>query len=251
MWGQICTFSLMSTLSDKVQVFYKHLFDWTYQQMSQDDSNTPINIFKDQFSFANIIKLDPKHGLNSHWLPYFSVEDISTSCESVKNAGGAVCFDPVTIPGFGVTTLITDPEGGACHIFQPEDKTPPKPRLSSRNGFFCWLELYADEPAAVKDFYDQVFPWHTQQEKMPADPEYQLVKNDRSVIAGITKKPEVLSRERSIWIPFVSVADLNDRMANVKAAGGLLLDEVRPAPEGQYRICRDPGKALFAIYQRS
>ncbi len=56
----------------------------------------------------------------SHWLVYFSVEDLGTTLVRLGELGGTVLSEPLSATGVGSWAVVVDPFGGAFAVLQPE-----------------------------------------------------------------------------------------------------------------------------------
>jgi predicted enzyme related to lactoylglutathione lyase len=54
------------------------------------------------------------------WSVYFDVADADATVEAVKSNGGNVLMDPDDVPNAGRVAFVTDPQGAAFGLIQPE-----------------------------------------------------------------------------------------------------------------------------------
>lgn len=59
----------------------------------------------------------PSGGPESHWIAYFSVNDVDATARKTKQLGGKVLLPPTDVPGFGRAAVLRDPQGAAFGIF--------------------------------------------------------------------------------------------------------------------------------------
>ena len=59
----------------------------------------------------------PSGGPESHWIAYFSVNDVDSTARKAKQIGGKVLLPPTEVPGFGRAAVLRDPQGAAFGIF--------------------------------------------------------------------------------------------------------------------------------------
>jgi uncharacterized protein len=59
----------------------------------------------------------PSGGPESHWIAYFSVEDVDETATKAEQLGGKVLLPPSDVPGFGRAAVLRDPQGAAFGIF--------------------------------------------------------------------------------------------------------------------------------------
>ena len=86
-------------------------------------------------------------------------------------------------------------------------------------GKFVWHDLVTPDAQSAGKFYEQLFGWQVEYQG-----QYAVVRNDNKLIAGILQVEPEEGREReAVWIPSVSVADVDVAAELVKANGGTIL----------------------------
>lgn len=60
---------------------------------------------------AGLMNLNEDQGDIPHWMVYINVDDVAAACEKVKELGGKVTLEPVTIPDNMSYAVIEDPTG--------------------------------------------------------------------------------------------------------------------------------------------
>lgn len=87
------------------------------------------------------------------------------------------------------------------------------------SGKFIWHDLLTTDVQAAGLFYEKLFAWHIEYQQ-----EYAIVYNNGKRIAGIMKvKSSGGQEQHGIWLPSVSVADIDAAVTQVKAGGGKIL----------------------------
>ena len=86
-------------------------------------------------------------------------------------------------------------------------------------GKFVWHDLVTPDAQSAGKFYEQLFGWQIEYQG-----QYAVVRNGDKLIAGILQVEPADGREReAVWIPSVSVADVDAAAELVKANGGMIL----------------------------
>ena len=86
-------------------------------------------------------------------------------------------------------------------------------------GKFVWHDLVTPDALSAGKFYEQLFGW-----QIEFQGQYAVVRNGDKLIAGILQVEPAEGREReAVWIPSVSVADVDAAAELVKANGGIIL----------------------------
>jgi len=97
----------------------------------------------------------------------------------------------------------------------------------SHPGKFIWHDLVTPDPVAAGDFYKALFGW-----KVDYQDDYAVVRNGDKLIAGILKvKPKEGREKKGVWLPSVSVTDVDAAAKLVTTNGGSILKG--PADMGQ------------------
>lgn len=118
----------------------------------------------------------------------------------------------------------------------PSGKTYP--------GKFIWHELLTPDFRSAGKFYEQLFGWQVEYQE-----HYAVVRNDGKLIAGILqKKPADGRTSDGVWIPSVSVADVDAAAELVKANGGKILKgPLDMEPRGRAVLISDPQRADLVL----
>lgn len=94
-----------------------------------------------------------------------------------------------------------------------------KPSGEVYPGKFIWHDLLTPEPEKAGQFYQALFGW-----EIEYHPDYTLVRNGDKLIAGIVKAESSEQQAKGgLWIPTVSVADVDATASLVTANGGKIL----------------------------
>ena len=113
---------LMSRDIDTAKDFYSAVFGWEYEAMDMGPGGTYHVIKGGEHNGLGGLMAMPPHmpeQVPNHWLVYFTVSDIKTTLDAVKEAGGQVAQEPFEAPGVGHIAIAHDPAGGAFSVLQP------------------------------------------------------------------------------------------------------------------------------------
>lgn len=112
----------------RVKQFYETVFEWKMNQLGADMGDyllaitSPVdenNMHLNKGAINGGFYQKGKDGTVPHLV--ISVDNLKQSMESVKNAGGEVLGDPMTIPGIGEFVMIKDTEGNRVGMLQPSN----------------------------------------------------------------------------------------------------------------------------------
>ena len=94
------------------------------------------------------------------------------------------------------------------------------------HGAFSWTELRTKDVAKAKAFYTDVIGWETEEMEMP-DGTYTVVKVDGAPVGGITSHG---AEGEPTWASYITVDNVDERVAKAKAAGGNIAMEPMDIP---------------------
>ena len=132
-------------------------------------------------------------------------------------------------------------EGGAEMALTPITDNPSGKIYP---GKFVWHDLLTPDPVSAGKFYEKLFGW-----QIDYQGQYAVVRNGDKLIAGILKmeQPDDISRY-GVWLPSVSVADVDSAVSLVEANGGKILKGPYDMyPRGRAVLISDPQKADLVL----
>lgn len=115
-WNELATRDL-----DKAKAFFNALLGWEIEKMDGMDYYVIKN--KGRMNGGMLPMTEEWGEMPSHWMVYFSVEDVNASAKKVEELGGKVHV-PVTEIEAGHFCVIADPTGGVCTLLQPSAIDP-------------------------------------------------------------------------------------------------------------------------------
>ncbi|MDZ7765688.1 MAG: VOC family protein [Melioribacteraceae bacterium] len=107
--------------AEEVKEFYAKVVGWKPAPVSMGDYEDFSMLSPDgKIPHAGIChNRGANKGLPSQWLIYINVTDIKKSVSVCKELGGKVLFEPKQMGEFGKYSVIQDPAGAFCALFQP------------------------------------------------------------------------------------------------------------------------------------
>ncbi|HBE91188.1 MAG TPA: hypothetical protein DDW55_01180 [Gammaproteobacteria bacterium] len=111
-------------------------------------------------------------------------------------------------------------------------------------GKVVWHDLVTPDPLAAGKFYEQLFGWQIEYQG-----QYAVVRNGGKLIAGILKvEPSDGSARDGVWLPSVSVTDVDAAASMAKANGGKILKgPVDMDLRGRAVLISDPHQANLVL----
>jgi predicted enzyme related to lactoylglutathione lyase len=151
---------------------------------------------------------------------------VDATVGAAQRDGAALCVPPTDIPGVGRFAMILDPQQVATYVMAPAPVTGESRSFAALPGHCQWNELVTSDPDGALAFYTRHFGWQ-KGEAMPMGPlgTYQLLVNDGVQIGE----------------------DIDAAVKVAQAAGGKLVDQVMPTPNGFAAVIIDPQGAEFGI----
>jgi uncharacterized protein len=118
-------------------------------------------------------------------------------------------------------------------------------------GSIGWFDLTVPNAEAVRDFYAAVVGWKWTGLNMGEYEDYCMnLPDSGDTVAGICHAQAVNAGMPPQWLLYVTVANLEESIANVKKLGGKVVVPVRGhAEQGRFVIIQDPAGAVMALYE--
>jgi len=122
-----------------------------------------------------------------------------------------------------------------------------------RPGEFCWADLGVTDVAGAKKFYRGIFGWEAKDLPMgEGNQKYSLLRvKGKDVCALYPMMPEQRKSKRPpVWLPFISVANVDRMVKKATAAGGsVCVEPMDVMKAGRMAVLQDPTGAVFALWQ--
>jgi predicted enzyme related to lactoylglutathione lyase len=145
--------------------------------------------------------------------------------------------------------LLVGSTASAAPELPPLNTVPTDIRLP---GKFIWFDMATPAAAEQQAFYAALFNWSFRAPG-PSDDAYALILNRGTPIGGMFQhEPPGGEQDGALWVPLMSVSDVDTAANTVRAAGGRV--EIAPAnvtARGRHALFTDPGGALFGALASS
>lgn len=132
----------------------------------------------------------------------------------------------------------------------PRSETTAQTSASDQGGFI-WYELMTPDPEGAKTFYDAVVGWEIGGEGPPEYNGYRMIGRSDGKVAGglLPLTPEMRQHgARPTWLGYIHVADVDQKVAAIEAAGGKALMPATDIPNvGRIAMVADPQGAPFYV----
>ncbi|MGW6205756.1 VOC family protein [Streptomyces sp. NPDC055089] len=231
--------------------FYTALLGWDYEAGGPETGGYGMFLL-DGKTVGGAMTVTEEQAKPS-WSVYFRSADVAATAQAVRDAGGAVPFEPMDVLEYGRMGGFTDRAGAYFGVWQP--KRNPGLGIVNEQGSLCWAELYTPDVPAAAAFYDAVFGWDTIQTPYPGGGgAYTVIRTadggEESSFGGLVPLDAVPVRAAAgpHWLPYIEVEDCDAVAAAVERLGGkLTLEPTEMEGVGTFADVEDPYGAAFAV----
>jgi uncharacterized protein len=247
--GTPCWIDLGTPDQDAAGEFYGRLFGW---QLHEDENAEQTGGYRtaqiDGRAVGGVMKL-MQEGQPPAWLTYFATDDADATAAKVREAGGAVIVEPMTVLDYGRMAVLADPTVAAFGIWQAG--TNVGFGIQRETGAIAWSELNTRDPGTAKSFYGSVFGWTFGDREFEGAGTYTTINVGEDAFGGVLDiTGRVPDEVPAHWLVYFAVDDAEGIAEEAHQAGG----EVRFGPEkmnevGTIAVITDPFGAVFAVIQ--
>jgi predicted enzyme related to lactoylglutathione lyase len=115
------------------------------------------------------------------------------------------------------------------------------------HGVFSWNELMTTDISAAKKFYREALGWELQDMNHPGMA-YTIAKKGTREVAGIMVMPQDTPGMPPSWGSYVTVDDVDARVARAKSLGGKLCVAPQDITNvGRFAVIADPQGAMLGM----
>ena len=241
---------LSTTDPEAAKQFYGDLFGWQFEDMPvTDGGGTYTMASKNGSTVAALSAQQPQEremGIPPHWNNYVTVEEADAAAKNAGELGGTVLAEPFDVMDVGRMAVIQDPSGGVLCVWEPRRHIGAT--RVNEPGCLCWNDLTTKDPDAAERFYGGLFGWRT--EKLDTDQiDYRVIFNGERSNGGILKPPQDLGDIPPFWTPYFAVESVDDAIDKGRSTGADVMAGPMDVPNGRFAVLRDPGQAVFAVFE--
>jgi predicted enzyme related to lactoylglutathione lyase len=115
-----------------------------------------------------------------------------------------------------------------------------------QHGVFSWNELTTTDVPAAKAFYRDALGWDLND--IDSGMDYTMARVGDREVAGIMPLPEGAQGMPPAWGSYVTVDDVEKRVARVESLGGKVVVPPQDIPNiGRFAVISDPQGAMLAL----
>jgi predicted enzyme related to lactoylglutathione lyase len=242
-WVDIMVPDLQTGLS-----FYTSVLGWSYEDTGPD------------FNHFRLCQVDGKYagGIGAvespeqpvAWTVYLASDDLDATVKLINENGGSVIVGPMDIPETGRFAIAADNTGGVFGTFQITHGVGMQ--VHSEPGSLIWEDCRLTDVAAGRRFYRTVFGIECSE--LPGMPleDYGTFSvpgaEDGRPVGGMGGLMGLPEGTPSHWLPYFSVADVDDAVAAAQAGGGSVFMPAEDTPFGRIGVVTDPFGAAFGLH---
>ena len=238
--GELVWIDLVTSDAGMSQSFFTQLTGWSYNTFG-----TYSRAMSGTKPVCGIIQdTELKRGeKNSYWVVSASIEDLDAASTRTTENGGKILTAAKKIPERGKVAIIQDGQGAVLALMNSSrgDLRATAPR----EGEWMWIELWTNEPKTASNFYADVL--NVAGEALSTEDNYFLLKSGERPFAGVAKLP--VKDEKPIWIPVLSVADVDASSSKTAELKGSILIEPVEVSGHKLALVTTPDGAPFMLQQ--
>lgn len=234
----------------RIRPFYEALFGWSYAEQTSH-GGPPYGMFaRDGKTAAGVGQMSAEMieaGTPSTWNTYVTVDDLAATEAKVRELGGTLLFETITIPGAGKTNWVRDPEGAVLALWEPMGHAGSD--VVNVPGSFCWNERATRDLAGFEAFYGALFGWRFVNDDNPHGT-VRMIHN----AAGREQGHALVMTEAwgdfpPSWAVYFAVEDCNAAVERAVDLGGQVNVPRIDIAVGRFSNLSDPDRASFYVIQ--
>ncbi|MGW1980023.1 VOC family protein [Streptomyces sp. NPDC001889] len=242
--GTPCWADAMFPDLEAAKRFYGELLGWTFGESSAEFGHyTQATL--DGRAVAAVFPRDPGTDTPAAWNLYFATPDAEATASAIRENGGELVKEPMTVADFGRMVVARDPSGVYFSAWQAGAHEGFE--TTGEPGSYAWAEVCTREERKADSFFPVVFPF--QVERMESERvDYRLWRVGGEPVGGRLKMSDNFPPEAPPFINvYFSVADTDAAVATVRSLGGQLLYGPKDSPFGRFAPVMDPQGAVFTV----
>jgi predicted enzyme related to lactoylglutathione lyase len=243
--GKFIWFDLGTPAISDQKRFYGSVFGWTFKSPVRTD-DAYVFIRNRGQAIGGMFLHEPPSGEQdgAAWIALMSVTDADNAAKIVKANGGSVEVDPADVAGRGRHAVFRDPAGAVFGVLRSDSGDPYDDEVEI--GGIIWVDLFARDVEKMAQFYSVLAPFEIADRDISEDLARKVLSAHGMPRAGIIPVDE--EANRSAWVPYVRVEDVEATLEKVVAGGGFTI--VAPDEnlhDGNVAVFVDPNGGVTGI----
>lgn len=234
---------------DRAVDFYGRVLGWDFD-ISRDDGYAVATLRgREVAGIGTVAAAQPD--AQPGWITEVRVDDAAAAADAVIRAGGSVLAGPLDMSPASVLTVVADPAGAVLCATQPVGRSGAE--LVNEPSTWTMSALSTPDPAAVADFYRDVFGWEREQFgpmtlwRLPGyvggEPTQPVPRDVIAVAQASAGAPR--------WNVDFRIADADAAARAARDAGGTVVADPADQDSVPFRqaVLADPDGAVFSVSQ--
>ncbi|MFD7511480.1 VOC family protein [Streptomyces sp. NPDC059853] len=231
------------------KTFYREMFGWDFRSAGPDYGGYTMATL-DGKPVSALMPPMPGQELTPTWTLYFATSDVQETAGRIRENGGTLLLEPMSVGEFGRMLIAQSPDGLTFGCWQPG--THEGFGLRGEPGSVCWSEIVSRDPAAFDTFFSAVFPVELRRMGDPAEFDYKTVQAGGSAVAGRMPMPADTTAATDTYARlYFGVDHCDDAAATAEKLGGRIISEPQDSPFGRWAECADDNGARFTVIDMS
>jgi predicted enzyme related to lactoylglutathione lyase len=243
--GKFIWFDLSTPAIDAQKAFYGYVFGWTFEAPSPTDDGYVLIMNSGQ-AVGGMFNFEPPGGAQDGaiWIALMATADIDGMARAVTANGGSIELAPANVPQRGRHALFKDPAGALFGGLKSGSGDPPDAEPGI--GDIIWVDLFARNVEQMTQFYNRLAPYEEDRRTVAEEVERVVLSAHGTPRAGIVQVSE--EANRSAWVPYVRVEDVDATLEKVLAGGGFaIVPSDERLLDGNLAIFVDPNGGVTGI----
>lgn len=242
--GTFCFADLGTTDAAAAKAFYTALFGWQADEQPLPQGGVYVMLRRDGHDVAALYEQQEEEraaGIPPHWSCYVAVDDVDAAAGRVRELGGELPAEPFDVTDAGRMAVLRDPTGATLSLWQAGRSIGAT--WVNDPGSLTMTELATPDPDRAAAFYEALLGWST--EVVDEASGYRSFRVGGRLNAGM--RPD--TSMPASWMPYFTVASLDEALERVRGAGGRVLVEPVTIPAGRFAALADPQGAVLALFE--
>jgi predicted enzyme related to lactoylglutathione lyase len=237
---------VMTSDPEGARAFYSGLFGW---ELDVDSDPETGNYTTAQVRGKRVAGLagQPAEGMPTVWTTYFATDDVDKTAARIREHGGTVVMEPMTITDAGRMALAADPTGAMFGLWQAGTHTGAQ--LVNEPGAFIWNELATRDLDAATEFYAAVLGLTAEDlETGESGMRYRTLHTGGKIAAGSLQLDDSWGPDTPAhWMTYFAVDDTDATVARAIELGGTVRVPATDSPHGRFAVLVDPQGGAFTV----
>ncbi|MFF0444991.1 VOC family protein [Streptomyces sp. NPDC004609] len=244
--GTPCWADAMFPDLEAAKRFYGELLGWTYGESAVEYGDY-TQAYVDGKAVAAISPQMPgMENVPASWNLYFATPDADATAVKIRENGGTLMTDPMTVGDFG--TMVTAQDPGGMYFSAWQAAAHEGFEKTGEPGAYAWVDLLSRDVEKTDAFFPAVFPFRVRRMDVD-DIDFRLWSVGDEPVAGRMRMTEGDFPDEVP--PFInvyfSVAQVDDALATVGKLGGRTVFGPTDSPFGRFATVLDQQGAVFSV----